>query len=402
MALAASIAVDQDNKDRFQEGQNYTYEDVTGVYKNSAKGMLARVEYDLIDEDDPSNAGKADEDKNRLLARATVDGIYVSAFAGIFPKYSVIEYSVSSDVAYSLKGGKPATVFFAVDNSGSMGWLDESGANKLNSLESSMRNFMEVLDGVNTGQNDIFRTALYPYSADYYGWYNTIDDDGVIPNRVVSPDWGTLTTGEINSMSTLSGTDSSGALEDAQEALQDEDAKHLAKNGTADPLKYMIFMSDGSNNSSTECKTEEVWVDGDSEYWVYYSRERNWERKRRGSVYYDYYDWMRYGYYDYYPGTEGGFEDKEVCTTDYHADTQSIASCNSMKDDGVTVYSIGYSLIAGLNGVSQSEVDRAKDLLESCASSADHYVLASNASQLNEVFKQIGEEIVEEVVRVKR
>lgn len=394
MALAASVAVDQDNTDRLVEGRAYSYQDVTGQYSENAKGLTGYIEYDIVDDQDPNNEGLDDDKKARLLARATVSGEYETAFMSILPSVTSVKYGATSDVAYSLRGGKPASVFFAVDNSGSMGWLDSSGANKLASLEASMKQFMDVLDGVNTDQNDIFRSAMFPYSQDYYGSYSSIDSDGVIPGKVIDPDWGTLTDGEINAMSTLYGTDSSGALEDAQQAFAGENAEHLAKNDAADPLKYMIFMSDGSNNSSYECKTENVWVDGDDEYWI--DTYRGWNTR-----YNSYRRWFD-RWVIYYPATDGGFEDQEVCTNDYHADVQSVASCNAMKDDGVTVYSVGYSLIPGANGVSASEIARAKKLLEDCASSEEHYILADNASELDAVFEEIGEEIIEEVIRIKR
>ncbi len=200
------------------------------------------------------------------------------------------------------------------------------------------------------GQDDIFRTALYPYSQDYQGHYNSINDDGVIPDKVVYPDWGPLTDSEINAMSTLYGTDSSGALQAAATAFDLENAFHLERNGENDPLKFMIFMSDGANNASYEC-------------------------------------------------TSGG------CVYGYYFDERSISACNYMKASGVTVYTIGYHLVAGYNNgyyIYQSEVDRAQELLADCATDSSKYILAQNASELNAALVAIGQEVMVEVIRIKR
>ena len=76
-----------------------------------------------------------------------------------------------------------------------------------------------------------------------------------------------------------------------------------------------------------------------------------------------------------------------------------------MKATGVTVYTIGYHLVAGWNSgnyVYQSEVDCAQALLAGCATDADHYIQASDADDLNTALTAIGQEVMVEVIRVKR
>lgn len=76
-----------------------------------------------------------------------------------------------------------------------------------------------------------------------------------------------------------------------------------------------------------------------------------------------------------------------------------------MKASGVTVYTIGYHLVAGWNSgyyINQSEVDRAQALLSNCASDQSKYILAQNASELNAALIAIGQEVMVEVIRIKR
>jgi len=386
MALTASIAVDTGNTDRYVDGQNYSYSRLGGPTDDFTNSMVGVVNYDI--DDDGDGVGN-------LLARATVSGTYQTAFAAALG-IDAIPFSSSSDVAYAQVEGTPASVFFAVDNSGSMGWNDASGANKLSALKTSMTSFMTTLETINSTDNDVFRTALWPYSQDYNGNYSYISDDGIITSKDVPSSWGGLSSSEISNMSTLYGTDSSGSLEAAAAAFELEDAIHYAKNGDNSPIKFMVFMSDGANNPQTvqQCTTEQVWVNGSDEYWVdtYY-----WWNP----VYYSYQSWFD-GWVIYYPEQDGHYEDQETCqnVVAYQSDVSSLAACTLMKDNGVTIYTIGYYLVAG-GSVSQGDVDRAQALLSGCATDADHYILASNAADLNTALTAISEKVMTEVIRVK-
>lgn len=450
MALSASVAINNNDTERLEEGVKYTYEDIVlgqadkggqvggdldsnespngdngddGSNGQSGKpksqlNIIGEIYYDLIDDKDPNNQNLAEgEEPSRLIARAKVEGAYSPAFMPLLGIKKDFTFSATSDVAYSVVGGQPASVFFAVDNSGSMGWNDSAGQNKLTSLKTSLRSFMTLLDGVNNTSNNIFRTSLVPYSQDYNDQRNGINSDGVIPSWTVSQKWGTLTDNQISRMSTLYGTDSSGAMEDLAEYFEDEDSAHFVANGEAEPLKYAIFMSDGSNNSSYECIEEEYTAYHDPEHWTYrLFREQEcngwgcwWE-----STTYPTTDIRTYhknprkymindrerNSIQYHPPANPYQDTRDVCSWDYHADRQTLESCQAMKDDGVTVYTIGYDLQADSN-TSQAEVDRANDLLEQCASVGKN-ISASNGADLNEVFETIGEEIIEEVIRIKR
>jgi len=382
MALSASIAVDNDNDSRYIGGQGYAYRHLGGPSNDFTNSMVGVVEYNVDDDGDG---------EGNLLARATVSGTYRTAFASALG-INEIPFSASSDVAYSQVEGTPASVFFAVDNSGSMGWSDAAGANKLNALKVSLKSFMATLETINTNNNDVYRTALWPYSQDYSNWYSYISDDGIITNKDVLPNWGGLSNGEITRMRTEGGTDSSGSLEAAAAAFNTENAAHIAANNEDDPLKFMVFMSDGANNprQESQCTTQNVWVKGSREYW-WKKNKIKYKKPKKSSK------------WTYVPASNGHYEEQEVCenVTTYESDERSLAACTAMKATGVTVYTIGYHLVAGSHGVSQSEVDRAQALLSGCATDAEHYILASDANDLNEALTAISKKVMSEVIRVK-
>lgn len=415
MALTASIAVDKDNDDRYVEGEAYSYEQLGGPENDFTDSMVGQVTYDVADTQDQStnDDGTLKYDENgdpvyeKLIAQATVSGTYKPAFMGVFGVDS-IPFEATSDVAYADTAGSPASIFFAVDNSGSMDWDDNNGVQKLSGLEASLVSFMNTLDAINTDNSNVFRTALYPYSADYDGWYNYISDDGIVTNKDVPPQWGKLSNGDINGMTIQYGTDSSGAMEEVATKMSLEDAIHQAENNE-EPLKYVVFMSDGSNNQSYECGTQQVWVPDTEEYWV--DTWGGWN-----TVYYSE-QWWFDSWVIHYPASETGhYEDQQTCSWDYWSDIETKASCDSIKAAGATIYTVGYDLNEGYqykNGsrvssgwswlwVYASEVTRAQSLLSYCATDSDHYILAEDASDLNAVFTEIGEEIVKEVIRVKR
>lgn len=62
------------------------------------------------------------------------------------------------------------------------------------------------------------------------------------------------------------------------------------------------------------------------------------------------------------------------------ADTNTLASCSSAKNDDVIIYTVAFQAPQG-----------GQDLLAACASSAEHYFEADDASQLKDIFKKIGE-----------
>ncbi len=388
MALTASIAVDTDNENRFEEGQTYSYRNLGGPQDDFTDSMEGVVTYDILDETDQKKDENGDlvfdENGNpvyeKLLARATVSGTYTPAFIAALGINS-IDFEATSDVAYAKREGKPASIFFVTDNSGSMGSRDNNGVRKISSLKTSMKSFMNILDQIKRGDR-VFRTALFPYNSN------------LIYGKIVNPKWETLSNYNINLMSAAGGTRSTVALQRASNKFSLENAIHEAENSETKPLKFLIFMSDGANNgvtTRTVCQDEQVWVPEGSERWVLHYRGSNY-------TYYSYRWWFKFYDVTYYPASDGGYQTQEVCTEEYYSPVNeaSLEVCTAMKNNGVQIYAIAYD-------VSASEREMAENFMKTCSSGEDvYYKYASTGADLQEVFEEIGEAVVKEVIRVKR
>lgn len=388
MALAASIAVDTDNDDRFVANTAYPYSQIGAGGEDFTGSMTGSVQYDIVDSSDSGNADLSDEEKSRLLARAIVSGTYKPAFMSIVPGLGGLSFSASSDVAYAAREGTPASIFFAVDNSGSMGWSDTAGVQKLFSLKESLKSFMATLNGIAFG-DDVFRTAIYPYHS------------SLLTNHLVDPAWSALSDGEIDQMTAQGGTRSTAALSRARSKFSLENQIHTDMNGEEAPLKFLIFMSDGANNGAymqQQCTTEEVWVDGESEHWkVWYYGQYN--------THYRYENWFQYYYTIHVNATQGGYEDQQVCHGVPYSPVNeaSLAECSRMKTDyDVKIYSIAYDIDDDWN-TSWDDKAMAEQFMKDCSSGEeDYYKYAEDGADLQAVFDEIGDSVVTEVIRVKR
>ncbi len=396
MALTASIAVDFNNDKRYEEGKAYSYKKLGGPAEDFTNSMVGRVEYDVVDKSDPKKdeSGNIIYDKNgkkiynKLIARATVSGEYQTAFMGIFGKKSV-EFEAVSDVAYAAREGKPASIFFITDNSGSMRTTDNTGRRKIDSLKSSMKSFMKVLNSIKKpGQEDIFRTALFPYSSE------------LLYHRVVNPKWDTLSNSQINRMRASGGTNSTSALIRARSKFNLENNIHKRENGEDKPLKFLVFMSDGGNNGAymrQVCEMQEVWVPEQPEHWVLYWYGNEYK-------YYSYRWWFKYYNVRHYPKTGAGYQERQVCTDEVYSPVNeaSLRECTRMKSQGVQIYTIAYDL-KDYSGTRWNDKELAIEFMKKCSSGEKvYYQYAENGADLKAVFNRVGESIVKEVIRIKR
>lgn len=457
MALAASIAVDTDNEKRYKANKRYSYKELGSPGLDFTNSMTGFVVYDIVDDQDPNNddKGGGEKDKKRLLARATIQGKYKPAFMGAFG-YNTVPFIAISDVAYADRIVSQASIFFVTDNSLSMENIDVEGTVKLNALKKSLNQFMVDIDTLNPDDKKMFRTALFPYNGK-----NPKSSDqgynGLIKSRVVSPAWGTLSTRSVSRMKAKHFTDSSGALEISKNKFKLEAAIHKKDAGESDPLKFLVFMTDGLNNPvwQKKCEIEKKEVDPKKEYWVYKKNCGKGDLKRKDKVYKkprrDLKDWKYYkgkaGYWNnyescddngcktkrtwvkpraeywryypsktvcgsytykrpkntsgwkHYPGKPGYWEDKKVCRgpkiETFYRDEKSLKHCADMKAAGVKIYAIAYD-------VEPEDKEKAEKFMRTCSSGAEYFKSARDSSALEEAFKEIGVAIVKDVIRIKR
>ena len=81
-------------------------------------------------------------------------------------------------------------------------------------------------------------------------------------------------------------------------------------------------------------------------------------------------------------------------------DTSTLAECQRMKDNGVKVFTVGYALTT--NGAATgSTQQRALNMLQSCASGDNNFFHAESAAALKSIFEGIGQDIVQDQIRIR-
>lgn len=81
-------------------------------------------------------------------------------------------------------------------------------------------------------------------------------------------------------------------------------------------------------------------------------------------------------------------------------DTVTLAQCEAMKESGVKIFTVGYAL-SNSGIVNGSSEYRALNMLKTCASGAGNFFHAESASALTKIFEDIGQDIVQDTIRIR-
>ena len=81
-------------------------------------------------------------------------------------------------------------------------------------------------------------------------------------------------------------------------------------------------------------------------------------------------------------------------------DASTLVECERMKSDGVKVFTVGYALTTN-GAASGTTQQRALNMLKSCASGDDNFFHAESAAALKSIFEGIGQDIVEDQIRIQ-
>ncbi len=380
-------------------------------------------------------------------ATAIVTGKNTTTFKGIMGKDS-LPFRAEASVAYGISSNQqPASVALVLDTSGSMLWDDRVDSNPSNdefessstvpgaksrnaALISSAKGFMTTLKKYESdpGEDRVVRTGLYAY-------------ESIFSNSRSSPmQWKTLSTSSNSKLSRLpasGGTNSGAAMTKVATQMSLENNIHYLENGENNPLKFVVFMTDGSNNYTAvkSCKDEYRPA---HKHWVYnYTVTTGWGWYRRSQKkqlveesrfkptwkpWDDYNSWNN----KWQQVQVGANKDTEhVCDVSSTYDTTTVAQCQAMAADGVVIHTIGYGLEPGYyhrrDGYSynyqrttegyiyekyhiyidKAITDRAYNMLKTCADvSGGTFYAAKDASQLNAAFTDIGNSIQRDLVRL--
>ena len=380
----------KNNDEGYMDGVSYSAAELGYDFNSSVEGGANNVFV------------TANYDDNAKEVTVRVTGKTVPTFMQMFGRER-LPFSTESVVSYLDTEDKfPASIALVLDNSGSMQFDDKLAVNpyqywgawygsepagaqiRLDGLKSSVNGFMSDLKS-RLGNEDgssrrTVRTGMLPYSS------------AIIASGVQNMSWGYISSGKINSMVANGGTNSSPPMSTARTWLQGEQTHHsneAAAHGEEDKdaLKFVIFMTDGQNTVGNT-----AFIPGNTGVWWKYSWRRGWRSRNS----------YRNGW------TEGSFG----LTTD----SETLDSCTAMKNEGVTIFTIGYALEDHgpylVNGWANYPSNRAyyidstaqaaaNDLMLSCASSADHFIRATDAEALESAFDSIQNAIVEELIRIK-
>ncbi|WP_298918698.1 pilus assembly protein TadG-related protein [uncultured Algimonas sp.] len=381
--------------------------DVKGWVAGGAEDVIVNVAYDMTAKE----------------AIVTVSGETNASFSAVMG-IDTVGYSSRSVVGMEdLELNDVASLALILDNSGSMAWDDRpykangfgwlvppTGAvARITALEDSVKGFMTYLEplvGTQTGTDPkVFRSGMLAYNG------NTIN------SRTKPMGWRLLSDGTIDAMTAQGSTRPANALATAADWLVSEPAVHKAASGKT-PLRYAVFMTDGVN-------------DGNDPVWIDQTGTGKWRRQRCSRP-----DrWSRWScWYSYRTSSarpsgnarqwNGGRQRRGNWSEgrdSYPQNETALASCKRMKDDGVTVYTIGFALEPGTYGMNDFYWDynagryventrtldasiksQAFNFLAACASNADTFIKAANADELTAAFNTIGEDILSDTIRIKR
>lgn len=331
-----------------------------GPPTNSKQGFLHNQWYNANELD--LSFGRGTQNNNTTRFRVIYDDVGEKAivevesnvepvFMGAFG-HSEVNFTTLSEVKYARKAhSNPASIFLVLDNSGSMAFDDIAqeyngapqpvGAKpRIDGMKTSIKSFSEHLSTVivpDPSKPDIkfLRMAMTAYN------------NNIINARTVSPQWGTLSAQDIDSMEADGGTVPTQALAKVQGWMNGEDNKHKNMNGTDEPLKYVILMADGANSyANTDAQSLNVCTN----------------LKNKGVEIFTIGFALEPGYF--YTGVWGEKYNNPI----YY--------------------------------ISPTVKDKAQKFLQDCASSKAHFLLAEDADALKSAFDKIGAEIIEDAVRI--
>jgi len=311
-----------------------------------------------------------------------------------------LEFTAESVVSYlDVDETHPASIVLVLDNSGSMRWDSEQLTNagtrpanptsRINGLQTSVRTFRDELRGRigNQLQSEglrVLRTGILPYNSEIVPLPNDAE-------RLMDWGFGGVSETHINNMTAAGGTNSNPPMARANEWLDTEDDQHRQesirnKEEFRQPLKFVVFMTDGQNTTGGF-----DFIEDDTTGAYYGQINGRWFTTRHLPT------------VNFHGFREGRIE--------LNSDRLTIETCNEMQAEGTIIYTIGYALDVGFyfdpadpsdpGEVTALTQATANNLLSQCASEPEFFIEAGNGEELEGAFDQIQNSIIKELVRIK-
>lgn len=386
VALAAAVYITENGGPPTNSDEGY----VDGHVYNAAE---AGFNFDNLADGGSNNVTiKADYDLVNNEVVTTVTGKTNTAFMNIIgAEYTNLDFKTQSKVKYASKQLlKPVSVFFVLDYSRSMS-LDDRQTHEPNpvsraeGLEASMTSMMYTLGEINNAQPP---NSARPIRTALAGFNDQVNDVRIAPS------WNLIPQADIDAISeSLQGrTRPTQAMQYTRNNMLNENAFHRQEqqDPNLEAQKFTIYMTDGRNTEGTNvCET----VVTSGYFWVHRKNGKIRETAPNNTNKWD---------YVYLENVE-----VEECENVSIHNAPTLEACSQMKNEGVTVFTIGYALEPGdyynrhdeVKTTSEESSRKAYEFLEECAS-PDSFFPASDSDRLNDVFENIGSRIAETVVRI--
>jgi len=381
----------ENNIEGIMHGVHSAYDlgyDFKGFVDGGAQNVSVDVEYDNVARE----------------VRVSVSGNTVPTFIQLLGEQDLSFSAQSTAKFQELQAYDPASIVMVLDNSGSMAWADKALIyDDLTDSWDDPENVVPRIDALKTHANG-FMTKLKTLAGDQSAdedkrlrtgmmAYNT----NTITALTVPMHWDTITSSKINSMGANGGTNSAPPLDTARIWLGQEDAKHALKHND-EPLKFLIFMTDGVNTSGGSTWVEEAGTG------QWYGERCRWRRKKQRCSWYNDTVESEFMPTEGRSWTEGKWEST--------ANISSVADCTTMKNQGVKIFSIGFALAEGwydtydyyettnMKYISTETRNKAYAFLSECASDPSTFLTAENAEELEGAFDTIGKNIAKSIIRL--
>jgi Flp pilus assembly protein TadG len=421
----------------FIEGQTYSAKDL-GFTFTRGENITFTVDYD---------------EQNKEV-NVTTTGTIVPVMLQLIGKEEITTIN-SSITKYEEPGDpQPASVLFVLDNSGSM-WFDDKPLNAITgfpqtnttkrvvALQSNIQRFNTRLENLDVDEqvrnNEYFiRTGLLTYqTTDPFPNFDNDNDGQVDENdeqeflvNATPVEWDILPyQGVVSNLDPEGGTNSAPAIDRAETIMNGEITAHNSK-GNADPKRYVVFMSDGQNEVTNSNPT--LWIARDDTglfrrqvninvcvagrwrfsfsrgFYFQCTQSRSVSRLEEWDVSID-------GVQEGRATPAGsGWEEGVYISNE---DQATIQACNRMKANDITIYTIGFALEEGkfrtndwylkdtvnrtpIRTVEAQDLRRATALLQSCATSPDTFLFATDAAKLDIAFNTIAQDIINNIIRL--
>lgn len=289
------------------------------------------------------------------------------------------------------------------------------GKQRMDGVKEAIDSMNEALGEITGGDPDqrFLRMGLAPFN------------DKFLKDKASDMAWGFIPDLKVNAMEPSGATDVSAGLQKVENWMKNE-PKNFDAEIRDDLRRYIILMTDGQDTSNSVAYVpkpgSQLWrgeVERGSGKQCKEAKEKKW----LFGTYMSCVEWESQEEADAASGDtwmeQNRIQPSKPTVGRKWKEVEKVSRtkrlCDGFKDDGYEVYTVAYALQPGVYytnladrdanhtfAVSPEETDAAKELLEYCATTPDHFLTADDTGELTKAFEEIGETIADDTaIRIK-